>query len=465
MPEPGRGRAHRVALAALLGAAALATPAAADARPAPANVRLEAESMRPANVGAEAVGDRTARRGRALRLGAGARATASVRTRTVGQLRLRLRRSGSCRPVVRVVVDGRRIASRGVRVRRYSRLDLLLPLGAGRHRVVVERGGRLAGCAVLVDQLTMLRPAIPLGTAVRVDAAQQRAYRRAFARDFDMLTPENELKMERIQPRRGLFTFQAADMLVDLARDNGKRVRGHTLVYGVQVPSWVTDPERPWTPSALRQVMLDHIGAVLRRYRGRIAEWDVVNEAMDPDGYKPTIWHRVLGPDYIEDAFRAAHAVDPHVKLFYNDGVYGEDDPRFHQVVALVRRLKQRGVPVDAVGLQQHTDVSDWPREDEVGRQIDRLSALGVQVAITEMDVDTSTAPHTPLAQRLAAQRGAYQAAARACRLRPACIGLTVWGVADRWSWRGEGGLPTLLDSSYRRKAPYRIVRRELARR
>ena len=459
----GRETLRRTWLCALGGVVSLLVAAA----PAPAQTTVgtvQAEGMRH-SAGSWVVADRAAGRRRALVMYPQARAAARFRIPSAGQLGLRARKIGTCQPRLRVSVDGRRAFSARLGRRTYATTKVLMPLGAGGHTLRISVGGRGASCAVVFDRVTFIEPAIRLGTAVRVDAVLSSArYRRAFARDFDSLTPENELKMERVEPRRGVFNFLPADKVIELAMTNRKRVRGHTLVFGAQLPAWVTDPEEPWTRAELLDVLRDYISTVVRRYRGRIDQWDVINEVLAPGGFQENVWYRTIGPSYIDEAFRAARAADPGAKLFLNDALQSPNDPRLNQIVSLVRALKQRGVPIDGVGLQQHTDVRSQPTQEQVTLQINTLAQLGVEVAITEMDVDTSPG-NFALDFRIRAQTAAYRASAKACRLHPACTSFTVWGVADHWSWRGVQNAPLLLTPRYRAKPAYRAVRRELARR
>ncbi|HEV2061254.1 MAG TPA: endo-1,4-beta-xylanase, partial [Solirubrobacteraceae bacterium] len=286
---------------------------------------------------------------------------------------------------------------------------------------------------------------VPLGAAVSWSRFRgDDALEALFLREFDSVTPENEMKMAFLQPRRGEFTFGAADALVRFATLRGKRVRGHTLVWHQQNPAWLTHGS--WTEEELEEVLSDHVRTVVGHFRGRVDTWDVVNEPLDLDGSLRAggaPWAPVLGRGYIETALRAARAADPEAKLFINEIAAEHGGPKLDALVALAADLKARGVPLDGIGLQNHTTVTSFPSRERLADAIARFAALGLEVEITEMDVATSTGSGS-LGERLVRQGDAYRAAAAACRANAACTGITVWGLADHLSWLGaeEHALP-----------------------
>ena len=298
----------------------------------------------------------------------------------------------------------------------------------------------------------------PVGAAVTVDAARDDdVYLAAFLEHFSSLTPENEMKWERLQPRRGRFDFAAADALVELAEGNGIRVRGHPLVWDQQLPAWVRDGR--WTPQELEAVLREHVGRVVGRYRGRVAVWDVVNEPFEDDGsWTPSVWHRVLGERYVDIAFEAARAADPAARLVLNEIGAEHEGPKSRALLRLALRLERRGVPIDAVGLQNHTTVTGYPRRDRLAEVMATLAGGGLDAEITEMDVAVGEGDD------LAGQALAYAAAAGACAEAANCAGLTVWGVTDRHSWIGAGLRPLLFGADGRAKPAYAAVRSALGR-
>jgi endo-1,4-beta-xylanase len=335
---------------------------------------------------------------------------------------------------------------------------------------------------------------VPQGAAVRLSALNGGdGYRDTFVREFDSMTPENELKMQTLQPRRGRFDFTAADELVRFARANGKTVRGHTLVWGQSLPLWLIDhgvtdrlglppitlPPLPdplgrlignpltlltgWRRDELLSIMKDHIRTVMRHFAGDIREWDVVNEPLADDGsLAQTVWRRFIGPDYVAQALRAARAADPTAKLFINDFGIEQPGPKLDGLVRLVDDLQAEGVPLDGVGLQAHTHIAGYTNEATMVSTMRRFQSMGLEVQITEMDVGTSLLDVTR-SDRLQRQALAYGAAARACNAVKACTRFTTWGFTDRVSWLGANELGLLFDGAYHPKPAYAAVRRAFA--
>ena len=295
----------------------------------------------------------------------------------------------------------------------------------------------------------------PLGAAVEaVHALEDDAYRDLLITRFTSITPENAMKWDIIEPERGKFDFEEADTLVDFARKTGKRVRGHPLVWDEQLPDWVEEGD--WTASELREVLRDHIRAVAARYRGRIDEWDVVNEPLAEDGtFARNVWFRTLGPGWVPYAFRVAHRVDPKAKLFLNEIFAEKPGPKSRALITLARYLARRGVPIDGVGFQHHTTGEDAPSRARLRALFRATERLGLSAAITEMDVG-ATEPRR--------QARVYWDAARVCVRAPNCTGLTIWGVTDRWSWLGSDALALPFDEHARAKPAARALDRALLR-
>ncbi|MEJ2275680.1 MAG: endo-1,4-beta-xylanase [Woeseiaceae bacterium] len=206
---------------------------------------------------------------------------------------------------------------------------------------------------------------------------------------FNALTAENAMKWERIHPAAGEWNWEPADQLVEFAHRHGIHLTGHTLVWHQQTPDWVFEDAEgnPASRELLLERMKAHIDAVVGRYKGRVPSWDVVNEGIEEDGsMRDTPWRQIIGDDYIEKAFEYAHAADPDAILFYND--YNMFAPgRRDGVIALVERLRAKGIPIHGIGLQGHMRV-DYPETlDGFEEAIEAYGELGVDVAITELDV------------------------------------------------------------------------------
>src|SRR5688500_13251261 len=184
------------------------------------------------------------------------------------------------------------------------------------------------------------------GTAISAGKLSDSAYTTIANREFDMVTAENEMKLDATEPNQNQFNYTAGDRVANWATSNGKRLRGHTLAWHSQQPGWMQN----MSGTALRNAMLNHVTQVATHYRGKIYAWDVVNEAFDDgsSGARRDSNLQRTGNDWIEVAFRAARAADPGAKLCYND--YNIDNPdhaKTKAVVAMVRDFKSRGVPID----------------------------------------------------------------------------------------------------------------------
>lgn len=204
------------------------------------------------------------------------------------------------------------------------------------------------------------RRGVLIGTAARPQLFSERLYTSTLAREFIMIEPEDAMKWWVLRPDRATFDFSEADRIVVFAEVHGMKVRGHTLVWGWSNPSWL-DGDR-FGPEQLRQLLQEHIAKVVTRYRGRVFAWDVVNEAFDENGtLKPSLWydHPGIGltgksTAYIEQTLRWAHAADPEALLFYNDNGAEALNKKSDAIYAMVKDFKQRGVPINGVGMQMH---------------------------------------------------------------------------------------------------------------
>ena len=286
------------------------------------------------------------------------------------------------------------------------------------------------------------------------------------AAQFDSISPENVLKWERVHPRSDTYNFDLADKYVALGEKNHMFIVGHNLVWHAQVPGWVfqDDQGKPLTRDALLQRMHDHIFTVVGRYKGRIQSWDVVNEALNEDGtLRKSKWQQIIGDDFIDKAFEYAHEADPQAELTYNDYSI-ENDAKLKGALALVSRLKAKGIPITTVGIQGH-DSMDWPTFEQEDAAITAFAKLGVKVSISELDIDVL--PRNPqlfsadvsmkvkqdpalnpyaaglpddvqqaLAKRYAGLFAIY------LKHRADMSRVTFWGVTDRDSWLNNWPVP-----------------------
>ena len=312
------------------------------------------------------------------------------------------------------------------------------------------------------------------------------------ARQFSALTAENEMKWMSLHPGPDRFDFRMADRMVDFGREHDMAVIGHTLVWHSQTPDWVFRGTNGGdaTRDELLGRMREHIRTVVGRYKGRIKGWDVVNEAVadgGPETLRQSAWTRIIGPDFLDHAFRAAREADPAVELYYND--YGLENPQKRErALKLLRGMIDRGVPVQGVGLQGHYHLNG-PPADEIDRTIRDFAALGLKVMITELDVDVlpsrgpmgnadvsrresgdgSTDPYRDglppeVQERLAKRYGELFDVF--LRNRPAVTRVTFWGSDDGHTWlnhfpiRGRHNHPLLFDRDLRPKPAFDEVLR-----
>jgi endo-1,4-beta-xylanase len=278
------------------------------------------------------------------------------------------------------------------------------------------------------------------GTAIAAGRLGDSNYTTIAAREFNMVTPENEMKPDATEPQQNQFNFSAGDQVYNWATSHGMKVRGHTLAWHNQQPGWM----QSLSGTALRNAMINHINGVMGHYKGKLAYWDVVNEAFNEDGSRRQSNLQGTGNDWIEVAFKTARAADPSVKLCYNDyNIENWTYAKTQGVYNMVKDFKSRGVPIDCVGLQTHfTGGSSLPGNFQT--TLSSFAALGVDVALTEVDVtNASTTQYAGLTQ--------------ACMNVSRCVGITVWGVRDSDSWRSSES-PLLFDGSGNKKAAYTSV-------
>ena len=282
------------------------------------------------------------------------------------------------------------------------------------------------------------------GTAVAANKLSDSVYSGILDREFNMITPENEMKWDATEPSQGQFNFTSADQIVAHATAHGQRMRGHALAWHSQQPGWV----QSMSGTALRNAMINHITNVATHYKGKIYAWDVVNEAFSDngDGSRRQSNLQATGNDWIEVAFRTARAADPAAKLCYND--YNTDgvNAKSTAVYNMVKDFKARGVPIDCVGFQSHIN-SASPVPSDYQANLQRFADLGVDVQITELDIAGSGT----------AQATTYAKVVQACLGVARCTGITVWEIRDSDSWRASD-TPLLFDSSGNPKAAYTAV-------
>jgi endo-1,4-beta-xylanase len=305
---------------------------------------------------------------------------------------------------------------------------------------------------------------------------------------FNTITPENVLKWELVHPKPDTFEFEPADRYVAFGEKYNMFIIGHTLVWHNQTPKWVfeDDKGKPVSREALLERLHDHISRVVGRYKGKIRGWDVVNEAVDDNGnLRRSGWFRIIGEDYLVKAYQFAHEADPAAELYYNDYDL-EKEAKRKGVIALIKKLQGAGISIAAVGNQAHYKL-DSPPVAQVNAVITDLSALGVKVNITELDINVLPSPGrfsgAEVSQRFDPAKGLdpytnglpdevqQKLANRYAELfstflkhRDSITRVTFWGVTDGDSWlnffpvRGRTNYPLLFDRLGKPKPAYGAV-------
>ncbi|WP_078553762.1 endo-1,4-beta-xylanase [Bacillus alkalicellulosilyticus] len=288
---------------------------------------------------------------------------------------------------------------------------------------------------------------------------------------FNSVTAENEMKFVSLQPSENEFTFDNADLMMSFAKENGMGVRGHTLVWHNQTPKWVFEKQdgSPIDRDALLMRMKSHIDTVMKRYKGEIYAWDVVNEAVsdkDDEILRPSKWLDIIGEDFISKAFEYAHEADPHALLFYND--YNESVPeKREKIYKLVKSLKEKDIPIHGVGLQAHWKLEN-PSLDLIRQAIERYAELGLKLHITELDVsvfeheDNRTDLKEPTTDMLERQAERYGELFQLLKEYSRDItSVTFWGAADDYTWldnfpiRGRKNWPFPFDEHHKPKQSF----------
>jgi endo-1,4-beta-xylanase len=319
---------------------------------------------------------------------------------------------------------------------------------------------------------------ILVGAAVNPRLFAEAVYASTLAREFNMVEAENVMKWGAIRPGQDKFNFGPGDEVVAFAQAHQMRVRGHCLLWSEHNPAWLS--QGSFTPEQLSKLLREHITTVMKHYSGRVFAWDVVNESFLANGkIEPSIWYdgpgfgfAGKGTAYIEQALRWARAADPKALLFYNDYDTEGLNPKSDAVYAMVKDFKKRGVPIDGVGIQAHIFNFDMKKISSLSANLARLTALGVQVHITEMDVALPLDANGVLSNPgdLARQADIYRFVATACAQEPGCTAFQTWGFTDKYSWipnytKRAKGKALLFDQDYAPKPAYDALRKVLGQR
>jgi len=320
----------------------------------------------------------------------------------------------------------------------------------------------------------------PIGVSVS-PAALRTGEATLILQHFNSLTPENAMKMGPIHPREQVYYWKDADSIVAFAQRHQLKLRGHTLCWHNQTPSWlfVDSTGRQVSKEILLQRLKEHITTVVSRYKGKIYAWDVVNEAISdkPDEFiRPSKWMEIIGEEYIAKAFQWAHEADPDALLFYND--YNEINAvKREKICRLIGQLQKDGIPIHGIGLQGHWAVTE-PTRQQLDSTLQRFSGLRLKLQITELDISVYPKEHQRrerrpedaddafTTQREQPQLEEYKMVFELFRKYKTHIsGVTFWNVSDRHTWldnfpvTGRKDYPLLFDKDLQpKKAWWEVV-------
>jgi endo-1,4-beta-xylanase len=295
-------------------------------------------------------------------------------------------------------------------------------------------------------------------------------------KNFESVTAENAMKMGPIHPKENEFFWADADAIVDFAQTNKLKIRGHTLCWHNQTPSWLFKDAQgnDVNKEVLLKRLKDHITAVVSRYKGKIYAWDVVNEVIDDDdskNFRESPWYKICGEEFVAKAFEYAHAADPNALLFYND-YNTESAGKRERIYKMLKGLLDKKIPIHGVGLQAHWSIFN-PTEQELRQSIEKFSSLGLKIQFTELDVSVYQSEHSRRERRAdesdsftpemeAKQIDQYKMVFKVFReYKDKITAVTFWNVSDKSSWldnfpvRGRKNYPLLFDQNFRPKKVY----------
>ncbi|KAG9034570.1 hypothetical protein FRB95_013023 [Tulasnella sp. JGI-2019a] len=281
--------------------------------------------------------------------------------------------------------------------------------------------------------------------------------------EFGMITPANAMKYDTIEPSQGVFSYTHGDYTVSWAKANGQTVRGHNFVWYNQIPSWVT--AGGFSNATLVAILQNHIANEAGHYKGELYCWDVVNEPFNDDGtWRSDVWYNTIGPAFVPIAFKAARAADANAILYVNDYNIETIGAKSTAHYTLAQQMIAEGVPYQGIGCQGHLIVGEAPATSSVVTNFARFAALGMEWALTELDIRMTLPETTAL---LTQQATDYATIVNACLQSTACVGITTWDTSDDYSWvpstfSGQGDA-LLFDSNKQPKPAYYSVANALA--
>ena len=304
----------------------------------------------------------------------------------------------------------------------------------------------------------------PVGTVMSLSTFSNAPAISIVKTEFSSVTCENAMKIQATQPTATTFDFSQSDSIANYCVRNGIRIHGHTLVWHQNLPAWLANFQGD--SAAWEAVLKTRIKTMITHFKGRVKSWDVVNEAFNDDGTlrafvsgtntKTSLWAQKLGKDYVARCFQYAREADPDVKLFYND--YGQEysSAKVNAILAMVADFKKRGIPIDGLGLQFHTNIQH--PDANFQNAINQMASTGLLIHISELDIrmNSSQTYSQPTQEMLDIQKAKMKVIAGYYKAIPASqqFGITFWGISDANSWL-KNDWPLLFDKNYAKKPAY----------
>jgi endo-1,4-beta-xylanase len=273
------------------------------------------------------------------------------------------------------------------------------------------------------------------------------------AREYNITSPEGEMRFKRLHPTRTEFNFAITDPIINFASSNGMKVRGYPLVVDYDLPEWLTKGN--FSSNEISSILKEYVQTILRNYSGRVYAWDTVIGVFDDLGkMRQTIWQKAIGPNYVEQIFRWAREADPLGKLFlFNDYSFYPLGLSSNATYDLVSRLRAGGVPIDGIAIASMSLLERMPSYQDVAENMKRLAALGLELHVDHFEISV---PLPASEQNLQRQAAAYHGYLSTCLAVATCKAFLTWGFTDRnaWApnrWAGKG---PWRGNAFRRRVP-----------
>ncbi|KZS88891.1 glycoside hydrolase [Sistotremastrum niveocremeum HHB9708] len=317
---------------------------------------------------------------------------------------------------------------------------------------LVTGASAAAAASTLKDAASPLYFGAALGVGHLTNASDP-TFAKLAKQQFSAATPENEMKWGVVNPEAGVYEFADADTIVAFTKKNNMKLRCHNLVWHSQLSPYVT----ALPLNKVKAAMLQHIKDVVEHFAGDCYAWDVINEPFNDDGtYRDDVFYQAMGEDYFEIALKQVRAYDSHAKLYINDYNIEGGNAKSDAMLALAKKLYKKGL-LDGIGFESHFILNELP--GDIAENMERFTKVGLDIAVTELDIRYNL-PETATTDSQQATQ--YASVVNACQSVKRCVGITVWGITDLYSWipqtfTGQGAA-LLWDDDYKKKPAYKAV-------